>query len=82
MTAPQTVSAEVERDGERVFLCFRAAGPRRRGVTVKLSAKAAAALCAVLGQAAGRRPARTYGMTLEGDLETTDEPATPARAAR
>lgn len=59
----------VERDGDAVTIAVRSGGGD--GATISLTRRAAASLCAVLGQAAGRRPAATYEMQTTGGLTVT-----------
>lgn len=69
------VSVGVEREGDRVFIAIRMRNGQH--VTVRTTKRGGAALCAVLGQACGRRPARVYAMQIDGDLTTDTEPPKP-----
>lgn len=66
------VSLSVEREGDRVFVAVRTADGK--SATIRTTKRGGAALCAVLGQACGRRPAREYAMRIDGDLTTDEQP--------
>jgi hypothetical protein len=67
------VTFEVQREGDRVFVAMRTRNGKY--VTVRTTKRGGAALCAVLGQACGRRPAADYAMQIDGEITTQEDTA-------